>query len=212
MPPKGWRKTPEGFKPTNSSGAPLENRKRYGLDDLLLPRTLVQRIARDALPESTQLPKDGVTALQRSATVFVSYVSAEANKISRQAGRKTVTPSDITKALEQLQFGAFVPLTTELVEALAEIRAQQEDLNASEKPSDNISASERKANDGKDLDKSQEEEDLADEEDIEEDIEPEIIDPVSYSGKKLRQSSTVLGVVEVVDQPVKDVQSEMEID
>lgn len=78
MPPKGWKKYPDGFKPVNSAGTPLkEKTTTYSLEDLLLPRTSISRLAKDSLPEGTQLPKDGLTALVRSSTVFINYVSAE---------------------------------------------------------------------------------------------------------------------------------------
>lgn len=124
MPPKGWKKYPDGFKPVNSSGAPLEERPVYGIQDLLLPRQSILKLAKEVLPEKTPLPKDGVTALLRSSTVFISYIAAEANRIADRSGRKIVGPADITAALEQLHMGAFVGQVQELVETMKKIQME----------------------------------------------------------------------------------------
>lgn len=121
MPPKGWRKTAVGFQPTNSAGDNIKDRVVHGIDDLLLPRTVVAGIAKQALPEGMPLPKDGVTALMRSATMFTSYITAEANSIARNESRKTINQNDIHKALEKCDFASFVNPTVEL----ADLRQQQ---------------------------------------------------------------------------------------
>ena len=46
------------------------------VQDLGLPRTVIQRLAKGVLPPNTQIQKDGVLAISKSATVFVSYLSA----------------------------------------------------------------------------------------------------------------------------------------
>lgn len=116
MPPKGWRKTAAGFQPTNSSGVNIKDRKTHGLDELLLPRTLIARMAKQSLPENTPLPRDGVTALMRGAAMFTSYITSEANLIANNESRKTVTHTDILRALESCHFGSFVNATSELSE------------------------------------------------------------------------------------------------
>ncbi|KAJ2761573.1 hypothetical protein IWQ57_006012, partial [Coemansia nantahalensis] len=47
-------------------------------------------------------------AVTRSATVFVSYLAATANDCAREAGHKTITTTDVTKALEAVGLGDFV--------------------------------------------------------------------------------------------------------
>lgn len=100
----------------------------YGIQDLLLPRQSILKLAKEVLPEKTPLPKDGVPALLRSCTVFISYISAEANRIADRSGRKIVGPADITAALEQLHMGAFVGQVQQLVEAM-----KQQQLEAKQK-------------------------------------------------------------------------------
>lgn len=43
--------------------------------DLSLPRTMVQRLAKGVLPPNTQIQKDAITAMSKAATVFVNYLS-----------------------------------------------------------------------------------------------------------------------------------------
>lgn len=124
MPPKGWRKTAEGYKPTNSAGAPVTDRKVYGLKDLLLPRATIAQLAKVNLPEGAQLPKDGVTALQRAATVFVSYICTEANRSAQSSRHKTVSAPDIDEALQHTGFTSFVQPSSQLADKMAK-KAQE---------------------------------------------------------------------------------------
>lgn len=137
MPPKGWRKYPDGFKPTNAAGTPVKDKDQFSLDDLLFPRSTVLKLAKEtfatgsgtAAAAATQVPKDAQTALARSASMFVSYLALEANTIARDAGRKTVLPSDVFRALDNVQFGAFSPKVREdlaIFESHAAARKEQQ--------------------------------------------------------------------------------------
>lgn len=68
--------------------------------DLLLPRSLVSRIARGVLPPNTSLQKDAILALAKSATVFISHLASEANEAT---DRKTVQSQDVIKAINELE-------------------------------------------------------------------------------------------------------------
>ena len=136
MPPKGWRKYADGFKPANSSGVPSEERPVYGLEDLLLPRASISKLAKGVLPDKTALPKDGVTALQRSATVFISYLASEANRAAHKAGRVTVLPSDVLAALEGAHLGSFVGQVQALAETMQEQAAARKKIGVSEQDGD----------------------------------------------------------------------------
>ena len=43
--------------------------------DLSLPKTMVQRLAKGVLPANTQIQKDAIMAMQKGATVFVNYLA-----------------------------------------------------------------------------------------------------------------------------------------
>lgn len=51
--------------------------------DLALPRTMVQRLAKGVIPANTQIQKDAITAMSKSATLFVNYLAhAYVNSLS----------------------------------------------------------------------------------------------------------------------------------
>lgn len=47
------------------------------IQDYLLPRSLTLRLAKSVLPPNTSIQKDAVLAIQKAATVFVSYLSSQ---------------------------------------------------------------------------------------------------------------------------------------
>lgn len=112
MPPKGWRKNTEGHYPH-----PNKDQDLVSIDEILFPRATVQKLAKNIISASSDnesgsnmiIAKDSMTALQRSSTVFVSYLMFQARKISKQEGRKTVNAQDILNALEKAEFSGFVP-------------------------------------------------------------------------------------------------------
>ena len=48
----------------------------FGVEELNLPRTMVQRLAKGVLPANTQIQKDALLAISKSATVFVNYLAS----------------------------------------------------------------------------------------------------------------------------------------
>ncbi len=47
------------------------------IEDYLLPRSITVRLAKSVLPPNTSVQKDAVLAIQKAATVFVSYLSSQ---------------------------------------------------------------------------------------------------------------------------------------
>lgn len=155
MPPKGSRKSQERRPPSegtlnedNGTSQGYANTdsavSSYSLDDLLLPKSLVLRIAKEALPEGTTIPSDGQLALQRSASVFISYLCSEANLIARDSLRKTITPNDVLKALDEIELSSFAPTVRESIGnyesyiAQKKLMKQQQDQPTSALPEDEI--------------------------------------------------------------------------
>lgn len=72
-----------------SAPAPPQKEKEHGKDkdkdahdgtsveDLALPRTMIQRLAKGVLPPNTQIQKDALLAMSKSATVFVNYLTSQ---------------------------------------------------------------------------------------------------------------------------------------
>ncbi|KAK9446446.1 uncharacterized protein V1518DRAFT_184751 [Limtongia smithiae] len=96
----------------------------HGIDDYTLPKATVARLAKSVAPNS-QIQKDAMTAISRSATVFINYLTATANELTLQAGRKTVTHTDIFKAIEVLELDFFLPRLTAEVDKFLEITANK---------------------------------------------------------------------------------------
>ncbi|OJJ83520.1 putative CBF/NF-Y family transcription factor [Aspergillus glaucus CBS 516.65] len=57
----------------------LKSRAENGVnvEDYLLPRSLTARLAKSVLPPNTTIQKDALLAMQKAATVFVSYLSSQ---------------------------------------------------------------------------------------------------------------------------------------
>lgn len=64
------RPSSAAFHPKFTQASPIDN-----IQDLALPRTMVQRLAKGVLPSNTRIEKDAITAMSKSATVFVNYLS-----------------------------------------------------------------------------------------------------------------------------------------
>ncbi|KAI0084543.1 histone-fold-containing protein [Irpex rosettiformis] len=79
-----------------------------GIDAYELPKSLVTRLARSALPDNAKLQKDVVLALSKGSTVFINYLAATAHDIAAQKQHKSVSASDVLKALEQIEMGDMV--------------------------------------------------------------------------------------------------------
>ncbi|KAF2452423.1 histone-fold-containing protein, partial [Lineolata rhizophorae] len=70
---------------------------------------MVQRLAKGVLPTNTQIHKDALLALSKSATVFVNYLSSHANENASRTGKKTIQPRDVIEAINELEFEPFLP-------------------------------------------------------------------------------------------------------
>jgi histone H3/H4 len=70
----------------------------------------VQKIVTEILPPSSGLifGKDARDLLIECCVEFITLISSEANDISEKESKKTIACDHITKALEQLGFGAYV--------------------------------------------------------------------------------------------------------
>ncbi|KAH0565574.1 hypothetical protein GP486_001024 [Trichoglossum hirsutum] len=106
MPPK---KSDAPNPATGDEGTPSKDREGVNVEDYNLPRTIVQRLAKGVLPANTQIQKDALLAMSKSATVFVSYLTAYANENAMKAHKRTIQPKDVLDALSELEFEAFLP-------------------------------------------------------------------------------------------------------
>jgi len=86
-----------------------------GIENFELPRTLVTKIAKSAIPDNTKLQKDTVLSLVKGSTVFINYLAATAHDVAHSKQHKSISASDVLKALEMIEFADLVaPLQAEL--------------------------------------------------------------------------------------------------
>lgn len=76
---KGSKEPKEGMSvdvcPSNSS-PPSDDTNELS-QDFTLPKSMIGRLAKGVLPPNTQIHKDALLALHKSATVFVSYLASK---------------------------------------------------------------------------------------------------------------------------------------
>ncbi|EGP91907.1 uncharacterized protein MYCGRDRAFT_29087, partial [Zymoseptoria tritici IPO323] len=77
--------------------------------DLSLPKSMIARLAKGVLPANTQIHKDALLALHKSATVFVSYIASNSNDNAQAGGKKTISPQDVMAALKDAELEEFIP-------------------------------------------------------------------------------------------------------
>ncbi|KAF4579604.1 hypothetical protein EYR40_000217 [Pleurotus pulmonarius] len=85
-----------------------------GIEQFELPKSLVTKIAKSAVPPEVKLQKDVVLSLVKSSTVFINFLGA-AHDIAISKQHKSISASDVLKALEAVEFGDLVdPLQKQL--------------------------------------------------------------------------------------------------
>lgn len=66
---------PKVYKEPKAPKAPRED-DTLSVEDLNLPKSIVQRLAKGVLPPNTQIQKDALLAMSKGATVFVNYLTS----------------------------------------------------------------------------------------------------------------------------------------
>lgn len=131
MPPKGWRKNADGQYPE-----PPKEDTPVSIDDLLFPRSTIQKLAKQMISDNESnmlMAKDALLALQRSATVFVSNVMFHARQISKEQDRKGINSQDIMGALERAEFTGFIPEVRDRLTSFEQAQAMRRAKKKEEK-------------------------------------------------------------------------------
>ncbi|KAJ3752930.1 hypothetical protein EV360DRAFT_74922 [Lentinula raphanica] len=85
-----------------------------GIDNFELPKSLVTKIAKSAVPDNTKIQKEAILSLVKGSTVFINYLG-DAHDVAQSKQHKSISASDVLKALEMIELGDLVdPLTAEL--------------------------------------------------------------------------------------------------
>ncbi|KAL2017536.1 hypothetical protein VTK56DRAFT_1970 [Thermocarpiscus australiensis] len=75
------------------------------IEDLVLPKSIVTRLAKGVLPPNTQIQANAILALTKGATVFINHLANAANEHTVASNKKTIMPADVFKALEEIEYG-----------------------------------------------------------------------------------------------------------
>ncbi|KAG1841914.1 histone-fold-containing protein [Suillus subalutaceus] len=76
-----------------------------GIENFELPKSLVTKIAKSAMPDNAKLQKETVLSLVKGSTVFINYL---AHDVAMSKQHKSISASDVLKALEMIEFGDLV--------------------------------------------------------------------------------------------------------
>ncbi|KAK9877234.1 hypothetical protein WA026_016980 [Henosepilachna vigintioctopunctata] len=95
------------------------------LEDLNLPNAPIQKIIKEALPESVHIGKDARSALSRAASVFVLYITSQASKQAQKFKRKTLSGQDVMNALSDLGFEEFLEPLEEFLKSFQDSKGMQ---------------------------------------------------------------------------------------
>ncbi|KAI9065745.1 histone-fold-containing protein [Trametes sanguinea] len=96
-------KEPSG---SNSMAQAQQDAAADGIEHFELPRSVVMKLARASqVPENTKFSKDVVLAILKASTVFINYLAATAHEVASSKQHKSISATDVLKALELVEFG-----------------------------------------------------------------------------------------------------------
>ncbi|GAA5981701.1 hypothetical protein JCM10908_004571 [Rhodotorula pacifica] len=97
-----------------------------GLEAFELPKSVVARIARGALPDDIKLQKEVPLALVKGSTVFINYLAALSHDLASEKNHKTISAAHVLDAVKQLGWDDGGELHRQLKKDLAGFRAAAE--------------------------------------------------------------------------------------
>ncbi|KAF2691258.1 histone-fold-containing protein [Lentithecium fluviatile CBS 122367] len=111
--------------PTTATTKGAAKEDSLSVEDLNLPKSIVQRLGKGVLPPNTQIQKDALLAMSKSATVFVNYLTSCAAEHAARSGKKTVMPKDVFDAMHELEFEFMLPRLEAEVNKFTSIQADK---------------------------------------------------------------------------------------
>lgn len=73
-----------------------------GIDQYELPKSVIARLAKGAVPAEVKLQKEVPLALVKSSTVFINYLAALSHDLATDKNTKTITALHVLEAVRQL--------------------------------------------------------------------------------------------------------------
>jgi len=99
-------------------------------EDLNLPNAVIARLIKESIPDGVNVSKEARSAVSKAASVFVLYVTSCANNIAQKGKRKTLTATDIFKALDEIEFEEFIPPLKEGLDSFKKEQKEKKDAAA----------------------------------------------------------------------------------
>ncbi|KAK1925461.1 histone-fold-containing protein [Papiliotrema laurentii] len=133
MPPKGSKLGPPSAPAVDPDSPAAQQQKEFtqGISEFELPKTTLTKLAKGAIPDNVKMQQEVIMALMRSSTLFINYLTATAHDQALARSGKSITASDVMKAITEMDFGPADNLVPLLEVELAAYRA----LNQSSKSS-----------------------------------------------------------------------------
>ncbi|KAG7448154.1 uncharacterized protein BT62DRAFT_918591 [Guyanagaster necrorhizus] len=78
-----------------------------GIESFELPKSLITKIARSAIPENAKLQKETILSLVKGSTVFINYLGS-AHDVALSKQHKSISATDVLRALEVMELGDLV--------------------------------------------------------------------------------------------------------
>ncbi|GAA6010701.1 hypothetical protein JCM11491_002903 [Sporobolomyces phaffii] len=73
-----------------------------GIDQYELPKSVIARLAKGAVPPEVKLQKEVPLALVKGSTVFINYLAALSHDLAAEKNTKTITALHVLEAVKQL--------------------------------------------------------------------------------------------------------------
>ena len=88
-------------------------------DDVSLPKATVQKLISEILDEDVTFNKDSREIIIKSGIEFLMILASMSSEMAENDAKKTIAPEHVLKALEELEYGIFIP---HLEKVLAEFK------------------------------------------------------------------------------------------
>ncbi|KAF9899886.1 hypothetical protein EC991_008212 [Linnemannia zychae] len=98
------------------------------IEDNELPKAILTRIIKQALPENTNIQANAKLAMTKSTTLFINYLTSAANEMAANAGHKIVSGAHVLKALEEVDLEEMLPRLTAELEAFQSIQRSRKQV------------------------------------------------------------------------------------
>lgn len=98
-------------------------------EDLTLPKTTVQKIINEILPNDILISKEAREAIIECSVEFIMMISTQLNDIAEKEAKKTIASNHVVKALEELDFQNYLEIINKVLNEQKELLKVKEKKN-----------------------------------------------------------------------------------